>query len=164
MTIEEIQRRKEELRAVISVPDILNKYGVEIKRGRCKGICHEGKDFNAKVTNDYLWCYVCNSSMDIFSITQHFENCDFWTAFELLGGTERPSFTATVKAQKARKERELKESQELKHRMELRRIQNYITVYRNIIAEEKPLSELWCYCQNRLQYQIYLLDLHNEKR
>lgn len=160
LDINEIQKRKEIIKVTNKLPDILHKYGVEVKRGRCRGICHAGKDLNAKVTEDYLWCYVCNKSMDIFDVVMHFNNCDFWTAFELLGGTERLSFTATVKANKAKKERELRFIQEQQKKAETRQMQSFITAYRNIIAEEEPLSELWCYCQNRLQYQLYLLELY----
>lgn len=164
LTKEELQERKEILKITTTVPDILKSYGVEIKRGRCRGICHEGKDLNAKVTRDYLWCYVCNSSMDIFDLTMHFNHCDFWTAFELLGGTERPSFTAVVKANKAKRELEIRKALEAKNKADLRRIQRFITAYRNIIATEEPFSYLWCYCQNKILYQLYLLELHTEKR
>lgn len=164
LDIYEIQNRKEIIKVNNKLPDVLHSYGVEIKRGRCRGICHAGKDLNAKVTDDYLWCYVCNKSMDIFDIVMHFNSCDFWSAFELLGGTEKPSFTATVKANKAKREREQRVVKEQQKKAEIRQIQSFVRVYRDIIAEEEPLSDLWCYCQNKLQYQLYLLELKNEMR
>lgn len=164
LNIEEIQKRRDIIKSNITVPEVLQKYGVKVMRGRSIGICHAGKDLNAKVTNEYLWCYVCNESMDIFDITMHFTHCDFWTAFELLGGTEKPSFTATVRANKAKKERDNRIANELKEKAKLREIQCFITALRNMIEDSEPFSELWCYSQNKLQYQLYLLELQTEKR
>lgn len=164
LTVEEIEQRKDELRVTISVPSVLNRYGMKVKRNRCQGFCHDGKDYNMKVFETGCHCFVCNKSFDIFSIVQHFDNCDFWTAFELLGGTEKPSFTAVVKANKAKRDRHRRLAVEHKYKAELKTIQRLITAYRNILSESEPLSDLWCYCQNKLQYQIYLLESHDEKR
>lgn len=158
---------KDEIKAITTVPEVLQRYGVEVKRGRCKPICHEPRMHdakNAKVSDGLYYCFPCDKTMDIFDITMHFNNCDFWTAFELLGGTEKPSFTAVVKANLAKKEREQRMARECIKKAELRKIQNYITAYRNIIAKSEPYSYIWCYCQNKLQYQIYLLELQTEKR
>ena len=164
MTKEEIEERKEELRLTTSVPSILNRYGVKIKWNRCRGFCHDGKDLNMKVFETGCHCFVCGESMDIFDIVQHFENCDFWTAFELLGGTEKPSFTARVKANKAKRERSQKIAKEREEKAKLRQIQSMVTAYRGVIASSEPFSYIWCYCQNKLQYQIYLLEYYTEKR
>jgi len=164
LTREEIEERKEALRATISVPDILSRYGVKVRGNRCQGFCHDGKDYNMKVFKTGCRCFVCDKSMDIFDITMHFEYCDFWTAFELLGGTEKPSFTAIRKAKSAIKEREDRNIRQHKIDVELRRIRAYVTAYRNIIKTSEPYSDLWCYVQNKLPYQIYLLELQDEKR
>jgi hypothetical protein len=164
LTKEEIEERKEILLATVSVPEVLSRYGIPVKRNRCKGWCHNGKDFNMKVFWNGCHCFVCGQSYNIFDITMHFNNCDFWTAFELLGGTEKPTFTAVVKANKAKREREARIALEYQVKAELNKIQMLITAYRNIIASESPFSDLWCYCQNKLQYQIYLLELQTEKR
>jgi len=149
---------------MISVPEVLARYGIEVKRGRCRGFCHSGKDLNAKVTRDFYYCYVCDTGMDIFEITQWFENCDFKTAFELLGGTKKPSFTTFVKASQSKKRREADKIRTQQNKAKIRQIQTLITAYRNLIEEAEPLSDLWCYSQNKLQYQIYLLELYDEKR
>lgn len=161
---EQIEERKEYLRSTISVPDTLYRYGVQVIRNRSKGFCHDGKDMNMKVFETGCKCFVCNKSFDIFDITMHFNNCDFWTAFELLGGTERLSFTAVVKANKAKRERENQKASELNLKIKLMQIRDQITAYRDIIAEAEPLTDIWSYCQNKLQYQLYLLEYYNEKR
>lgn len=159
-----IRLTKEEIKAVTTVPNVLRQYGVEVKRGRCKAICHHGDNYTAKVSDELYYCFKCNKSMDIFDITMHFNQCDFKTAFELLGGFERPSFKAYLAANRAKNIQEQSRIQDEKNRAYLRKIRAYITAYRNLIAESEPLSDLWCYCYNKLQYQIYLLELHDEKR
>lgn len=168
MTRDEIEERKQVLLDTVSVPDVLSRYGVQVKRGRCKAICHSGDHYTAKVSHGLYYCFKCNRSMDIFDITMHFNNCDFWTAFELLGGTEKPSFTATRKAKSAQRVRQDKIIRQKDIDSELRRIRAYITAYQKIIAKAEPFSDLWCYSINNLQLEIYHLeymtDLQAEKR
>jgi hypothetical protein len=163
LTKEEIEERKQVLLATISVSDVLARYGVAVKWKRCRGWCHDGKDFNMKVFRDGCHCFVCSKSYDIFDITMFFNNCDFWTAFILLGGTEKPSFTALRKAKSAIKEQEKRNIQIRKEKAELRRIRTYITAYRGLMSITDPLSVAWCEYFNKLQYQIYLLDYMTEK-
>lgn len=166
MTKEEIEERKQILLATVSVPDVLSRYGVPVKWRRCRGWCHDGKDLNMKVFRDGCHCFVCGRSFDIFDITMHFNHCDFWTAFELLGGAEKPSFTAIRKAKTAVKERMDRIAEAQKERAELRRVQMYITAYRAIIAASEPFSDAWCYCMNQLQLELYHLEYmtQEEKR
>ncbi len=155
---------KDEVKAMNTVPDVLMRYGIQVKRGRCKSICHEGKHYTAKVSNDLYYCFKCSQSMDVFDIVMHMDNCDFKTAFELLGGTDKPSFRTVRKAKTAKKERQAKVDKQQELKFKIREIGMYIDAYRNIIAEEKPFSDLWCYCQNKLQYELYLHEYYTEKR
>lgn len=162
-----INLTKDEIKAITTVPAVLQQYGVDVKRGRCKAICHDTriqKAMNAKVTDEFYYCFVCQKSMDIFEVTMHLNHCNFRTAFELLGGTEKPSYRATVLANKAKREREQRIVEERKKKAELERIATLITAYRNIIHEENRMSELYAYCYNKLQYQLYLLESVAEKR
>ncbi len=158
MTREEMEQRKEQLRIENTVSSVLSKHGIHVKNGRSKAICHDGKNYTAKVSDTLYYCFKCNKSMDIFDSTIHFNHCDFWTAFELLGGTERPSFTTVIKANKAKKERESRIVKEREIRARIQRIQMFVTAYRNLINESEPYSDIWCYCYGKLQYQIYLLE------
>lgn len=163
MTNEKIEERKEYLRSTISATEVLTRYGIQVKRSRCRGFCHDGKDMNMKVFRTGCHCFVCSKSMDIFDITMHFNNCDFWTAFELLGGTEKPSFTAVRKGKKAQRERQIRVNKQKELNRKLKGIRMHITAYRNIIARAKPFSYIWCYCHNKLQYQLYLLEYYTER-
>jgi len=164
LTKEEIESRKEALRVTISVPSILSRYGVQVRGNRCRSFCHECKNFNMKVFETGCHCFVCDKSFDIFDIVQHFENCDFWSAFELLGGTEKLSFTTTIKANKAKRERDQRVADERKTKAETQRLLMLVTAYRNIIVEENRMSDVYAYCYNKLQFQLYLLEIQTEKR
>lgn len=163
MTEVEIAERKEYLRVTVSAKEVLYRFGVAVKHNRCRGFCHGGKDLNMKVFHDGCHCFVCSKSFDIFDITMELNSCDFWTAFELLGGTEKPSFKTSRIAKQAIRERDTRIAQQRAEELKLRQIQMYITAYRQIIQIEEPYSDLWCYAQDKLPYQLYLLEEYIER-
>lgn len=159
---------KEELKEIVSVPEVLQRYGVHIKGGRCKAICHDGKNYTAKVSDKLYYCFKCNKSMDIFDIVMHFNSCDFYTAFLLLGGGEKTDFRTRVKTNQAKLKKKNKLREQQKKKEKLRQVNLFIDTYRKIIREEESVgrvySDPWSYCQHKLQYQIYLQEYHTEKR
>lgn len=155
---------KDEIKATTTVPQILARYGVQVRYGRCKAICHNGSRLTAKVSDEFYFCFKCNHSMDIFDIVMHFEGCDFCTAFEILGGSDKPSFKAQMLANKARKEREQKELREREIKAQKRQINGFIKAYRLLIAGTEPLSDEWCFYKNGLEIQLGLLELLTESR
>jgi hypothetical protein len=88
----------------------------------------------------------------------HFNGCDFWTAFELLGGTEKQSFATQRKAKSALRRHQEELLRVKRHKAELRRINIYITAYRRLIESEEPFTDAWCYAQNQLQLELYHLE------
>lgn len=158
MTEEEIKERKEYLRSTVTMTEVLNRFGITVKHHRCKGFCHGGKDYNMKVFRTGCHCFVCGESLDIFDVTMMFTNCDFWTAFELLGGTDKQSFTAQRKAKTALRERQMRNAEAEKEKKELHRIQMYVTAYRELIALSEPFSDIWCESINQLQLELYHLE------
>lgn len=150
---------KEEIKIMITAQETLTKYGVIIKNGRCKSICHSGHNYTAKVSDQLYYCFKCSRYMDVFDITMHFNQCNFKTAMEILGSAN--SFTFN---RKIYRERMGKVTQRKIIDKELKHILVYIGVYRLIVSKQKPFTDLWCYCVNKLQYQYYLFELHNEKR
>ena len=163
MTEQEIEERKEYLRSTISAKEVLLRYGIQVKYNRCKGFCHDGKDPNMKVFHDGCHCFVCSKSYDIFDITMILNGCDFWTAFELLGGTEEISFRASRVAKAAVRDRLIRIAQQRAEELKLREMRMYITAYRQIIEQEEPFTDLWCYAQDKLPYQLYLLEEYIER-
>lgn len=82
---------REEIRATVSMRDVLRKYGVSLHYDRCQCFLHNGKDYNMSIYKDKVaHCFVCNANADVFDVVMHFENCDFKSAMEILGG-ERPA-------------------------------------------------------------------------
>jgi len=159
MTKSEIQQRKEELKYQHSATEVLQQYGVKILHNRCKCFMHESKDYDMKVFRDGCNCFSCGN-YDIFDITMHFNHCDFWTAFQLLGGTDKPSFTATIQANRARIEREKAIVRENAERERMGQIQRMVTLYRSGVEQFEVFSDEWCECVNRLQYQVYLMEVN----
>jgi len=160
MTKSEIQQRKEELKYQHSATEVLASYGIVVRHNRCVPFCHKCGADHMKVFADGCFCFVCNRTFDIFDITMHFNHCDFWTAFQLLGGTDKPSFTATVQANRARIERERRVVEELAERERMGQIYRLVTLYRMGVEQFEVLSDEWCECVNRLQYQVYLMEVN----
>lgn len=158
MTKEEIEERKEYIKSYTSMPEVLDQYGITVKWRRCKGLCHDGKDYNMKVFRNGCHCFVCGKSYDIFDITMLLNNCDFWTAFELLGGTEKQSFTSQRKAKTALRERQKRIAESEREKKELHRVHMYITAYRELISTSEPFSDIWCESINQLQLESYHLE------
>lgn len=81
--------------------DTLRKYGVDVKRGRCKCFVHNGHDLNMSIYhNKVAHCFVCGVNMDVFDVVMHFENCDFKGAMKILGGGEQITPKMKLKARK----------------------------------------------------------------
>ena len=100
--------RADDIKHIVSVPDILQRYGVEVKRGRCRGFCHDGRDQNMQVSEQFAYCHVCHAKFDIFSIVQHFENCDFKRAKQILDPCGH-SFADEMRARKISNQRKAEE-------------------------------------------------------
>lgn len=163
LTKEEIDERKEQLKVEYPAPVILARYGIKLRGDRCKGFCHNGKDYNMKVFKDGCICFVCGKNIDIFDIVMHFDNCDFWTAFENLGGTKEISFATYRKTRQAIIEREKEKKQQELRRMKMREVSTCIGFYQRILKRNEPLSDKWCSAMNSLQYQLYLFEFYNER-
>lgn len=163
MNKDEIKERKLYLIQTINAKDILFRYGVKILDNRCKCFFHGGKDYNAKVFRNGITCFVCNKSFDIFDIVRHFEYCDFWTAFQILGGTEEIDEKTKQKMEIERKKHEQMMLLEKKRKEKIRQICKKINLYQGLIIHTDPLSDEWCYCVNKIQYWMYLFEYFTEK-
>jgi hypothetical protein len=104
---------KDYIRATVSVPSLLEGYGVQIRHGRCRGFCHGGRDYNMAVSEHICHCFVCNQSFDCFAVVMFFEGCDFMAAFEKLGGKRRETYAEHRAKQK--KLQEVRQTQKKKH-------------------------------------------------
>jgi hypothetical protein len=146
----EIEERKQALIMSTSMFDVLTRYGVKFKGNRCRGFCHGGKDMNMKVFRDGCKCFVCSKNMDIFDVTMHFEDCDFFTAFKILGGEVEPDEQTRRKARQAILSHERELLRQTQIRAELRQIATLLHGYQEVVKRSEPYSDPWCYCQNEI--------------
>ena len=96
----------DEIKMLHTVSDVLRRYGVKVERGLAKCPFHKEKTPSLVVKDDHCHCYGCGRHDDIFSIVQHFENCDFKAACEILDGNRKPTLTARRKSEAKAKARE----------------------------------------------------------
>lgn len=68
----------DEVKACLTVPDVLAHYGIAAGRGRripCP--LHNGKDNNFSYTDQYFKCFVCGESGDVISFVQKYKGIPF---------------------------------------------------------------------------------------
>ena len=147
-----------------SCVDILERYGIQVRGGRCKAICHQGNRYTAKVSHDLYYCFKCDKCMDVFDITMHFTGCDFSEAYEILGGEEKMSFATKVKVKQKQEKRKIELNRRKRQDQAHKKNLIYITALQGIIEQSEPFSDIWCFAINKLTYQYGLLENYIETR
>ncbi len=118
-----------------------------------------------------FYCHACHTGGDIVKFVALLNNTDNYTALKELSerfgipisGNAEISEEMRQRSNKARFERQLRIALEEQKKAELRQINSFITAYRNIIQEEEPFSDLWCFAQNKLQFETYKQEISCEK-
>lgn len=156
---------REELKQEYSMADIVARYGlVPNRQGFISCPFHQGdKTPSLKVYERDFHCHACGANGDIFTFVQQMEDVDFKEAFQILGGTyEKPTFSSRLAVYRSRKRREMarKEQERVAERKALNN--TLISIYRRHMERSEPLSDVWCDCYNKLQYQLYLQAELNE--
>ena len=139
------------------VPERLRMYGVEIKRGRCRGFCHNGHDFNMVVKDNYCFCYVCNKSFDIFDVVMFFENCTFMESVEKLD--KGVDFDAFRKIKKAKIEYNKKQKEEQQANERYWQLWDKWILIDTIIRNVNPCSQLYADAIHKREYLNYLMEV-----
>ena len=140
--------------------DIISRYGIPINRaGFCSCPFHTGDNSpSLKVYKDNFHCHACGADGDIFTWVMIMDNMSFKEAFSSLGGTNADTFSSFVKSRQAKAKREDAKRVQANKKAKLQQLNMEITAYRNIVQESEPLSDIWTYAYNKLQYRIYLLE------
>ena len=152
---------KEEILESVSMPDVLGRYGIEVNRnGMCCCPIHNERHPSMKVFKDGYKCFACGSAGDIFRFVQEMEQCDFKTAFKILGGTYQKSSDTARKCAKARFERQKqKKARAEQNEKDFRKIlMGSIDLCLWWIDNRKPMEDDWCYAQNSLQWLWHVYD------
>lgn len=149
---------KEEIKQQNSMRDILSRYGMVPNRaGFIQCPFHNGdRTASMKIYKDSYYCFGCGATGDIFTFVQNMDNCDFKTAFTILGGTyQKPNFSSRMAIYHNHKQMEMRQKEEQKKKTELQECLSDIDFYRAILGRVKPLSDGWCETWNRLQLVLY---------
>lgn len=76
---------KTDVKRAVSAPEVLQHFGVEVRRNYCRCFAHNGENFKMKIFDDGVVCMSeCHATLDIFGITMHFMQCDFTSALDYI--------------------------------------------------------------------------------
>lgn len=149
---------KETIKQQNSMRDVLSRYGMVPNRAGFVRCPFHPKDRTAsmKIYKDSYYCFGCGATGDIFTFVQNMDNCDFKTAFNMLGGTyQKPDFSSRMAIYHAQKQKEMREKAERKKKEELQECLSDIDFYRSVLGRVRPLSDGWCEAWNKLQLALY---------
>lgn len=149
---------KETIKQQYSMRDVLARYGMTPNRSGfvCCPFHFGDSTASMKIYKDSYYCFGCGATGDIFSFVQNMDNCDFKTAFQILGGTyQKPDFSSRMMIYHSQKRKEMQQKAELQKREEIQECLTDIDFYRNILDRVKPLSDGWCETWNKLQLALY---------
>lgn len=154
---------KEEIKQTVSMRSVVERYGIQINRsGFCRCPFHFEKTASMKIYKDSYYCYGCAAHGDVFTFVQNAENCDFKTAFRILGGNYQPN-DAMAKLQRYRNEKS-KETRSLKQeklKEQIKEVYRDLQFYIEGSKTLEPFSDEWCFCVSNiepLRYQAEVLD------
>ena len=79
----------DEIKQAVSMRDVVERYGYHPNRaGFISCPFHQGdRTPSMKIYKRDYHCHACGANGDIFSFVMGMENCDFKTAFKMLGGS-----------------------------------------------------------------------------
>jgi DNA primase len=73
-----------EIKKRIKMPELLQFYGFDIKRGRMKCPLHNGEDYNCGVKENYIHCFVCDESANVITFIIKYYGLSFKEAITKL--------------------------------------------------------------------------------
>lgn len=134
----------EDIKRQYSMAEVCRMYGYTPNRAGY--ICcpwHNEKTASCKIYKNSFHCYGCGVDGDIFDFVEKMENCDFKTAFKMLGGqyTHR-SDSDRLRAYRRNKAKEYRDTKEKTLREALRARQDDVADYRHaldVLGEKSPL-------------------------
>lgn len=132
----------EEIKRTVKATDILPRYGIKIRNGVCSCFIHgQDKHPSMQVFADGVHCHTCGYHADVIQIVQDIENCDFKTAFRLLGGTYDKH---TDKAKNIQNDR-FKQAKTRAEKMEIERqdVKKELSICYEILKEVIKQSEVF---------------------
>lgn len=150
----------EDLKILHPMREVVESYDIKINRsGFCTCPFHpDGKSKSLKVWADNFHCFGCGVDGDIFTFTELMEDCDFKTAYKLLGGAYEHTFSEKRRIEQIKRKRAKEAEIKLQKRFEIKLCHTLIDVYRRQTFKWPPFSDEWCQNMNALQYQLAELE------
>ncbi len=149
----------EEIKETYSMKDIVERYGYRVNgKGFMPCPFHNEKTASMKIYKSSYCCYGCHKAGDIFSFVQEIEGIDFREAYKELGGDYDNNEDSKRKRSEAIQKRNIEIKKEQEYKLSTKLNNTLIGAYRARIERTEPFSEEWCYCQNKLMYQIYISE------
>lgn len=152
----------EEIKETTTMRDVLGRYGVTVNRsGMCCCPIHHERHPSMKVFKDGYKCFACGSGGDIFAFVQAMEQCSFKEAYIILGGSYERQDTkqarTAVKMKFERQKRLRQQSVENEKRFRSA-LMDAIDICGWWIENTEPLSDDWCFAQNKLPWLWHVYD------
>lgn len=126
------------------MPEVVRQYGIEINRaGFCRCPFHTEKTASMKIYAQSFYCFGCGAGGDVIDFVRLYEQCDFKTAFRMLGG-EFDSHTKkhALSAYKRDADKRTREKQTARKAEALDDSRAMLAAYRNalnLIPADSPL-------------------------
>ncbi len=154
---------KDEIKQSVSMRSVVERYGIPINRsGFCRCTFHSEKTASMKIYKDSFHCFGCGKSGDVFTFVQNAENCDFKTAFQILGGNYQPKDAmANLRRYRSEKDKETRNLKQEKLKKQIKEIYRDLQFYIEGSKTLEPFSDEWCFCVSNiepLRYQAEVLD------
>lgn len=149
---------KQSIKEQNTMRDVLTRYNIKPNRaGFINCPFHSGdRTASMKIYKDSYHCFGCGAHGDIFTFVQNMDNCDFKTAFGILGGTyQKPSFSSKMAIYHHRKQMEMRRKEEDRKNQKFQQCLHEIDTNRELVNNSQPLSDEWCEAWNKLQLALY---------
>lgn len=156
----------EEIKSTYTMREIVERYNVKVARdGMCCCPIHGEKHPSMKIYKDSFNCFACGANGDIFTFVQNVENCDFKTAFYLLGGKYTDKHNDAKMAQyRAQKRKETAERKAQKRKRLIRLNDIDLHAYRQLFYEaEEGSDDMWEYLGKYTDAYIKMENLCGEE-
>lgn len=145
---------KEEILSLLNMVDILNKYGIKIKRNMCHCPFHKDNSPSMKIYEKSFYCFSCNLTGDVIEFVQQYFNLNFQEAMEKINydfnlGLKTRGRLSQKQLKKIQQECEFKRKQKEKFKQEtnskLIKACNRYIIYNKIIKnlQKNITKENW---------------------
>ena len=149
----------EEIKSKFTMPEILARYNIAVKKGFCKCPFHKGDNTpSMKVYKDGFYCFGCGAGGDIIRFVQLHDNLSFEGACKWISGEELTQKTKHQLAV-ARIRRKDNTRNMARCKQELKEINKQLAPLWQKYLSSEPFSDEWCDSYNEWQKLVYKQQL-----